>query len=87
VTLFETNTDLINFLNRTLPIECKEVICITVINRETSFNRGYVYKVEILCSEILDIPLKFKLHRELEKLMIFFGLVFETTHIKIIYPT
>jgi len=87
VTLFETNTDLINFLNRTLPIECKEVICITVINRETSFNRLHVYKVEILCSEELDLPLKFKLHRELEKLMIFFGLVFETTHVKIIYPT
>lgn len=87
MTLFETNTDLINFLNRTLPIECKEVICVTVINRDTYSNLSNVYKVEILCSEELDLPLKFKLHRELEKLMLFFGLVFETTHIKIIYPT
>jgi hypothetical protein len=86
VTLLETNTDLINFLNRTLPTECKEVICVTVINKETSFNHSYVYKVEILCSQEMDIPLKFKLHRELEKLMVFFGLVFETAHVKIIYP-
>jgi hypothetical protein len=75
-----TYSDLIEFLNVILPKECEGVVCVTIIEPGLNY-----YKVEVCCKEDTSLPFKFMLNDKLEKLMRFFGLHFDSLHIKIIY--
>ena len=89
MTLLETHSDLIKFLNRVLPQECENVSCVTTIKCNHMKSMGVKlinsYEVEVLCEKRMDECSQFKLIHTLDSLFRFYGMDNWGIHTKVIY--
>jgi hypothetical protein len=84
----ETHSDLISFLNKYLPKEIAEIVCVTTIKHSVTNENNHNWEVELVCKKnTIDECLQFKLLYETQKHINVFNGSCDNVNIKVCYLT